>query len=203
MPASLAMKNVIYDTYTVKGKTLAEIAKSIKKVGPVDPNDKKRVAFLTTTKLDCALTKAKYKPDGKPKLDKKSGWYEAKSKLGSLKLTLIPTVNCPRRQVSGLSARALVEWFRFYGACLLHEAKHVDKAKKECDKIAKEVDKLRGVGLAETEAAAQKAADEDLAQAVHIFFFDNRERLNELHRKFDHATHHGEKQGALLDTSVI
>lgn len=202
MPASLSVKSASYKTYGVSGKTLADIAKSIKKVGPVDPNDKKRVAFLTTTELDCALTRARYKPDGKPKLDKKSGWYEAKAKVDSLSLTLIPTVECPKRQVSGLSARALVEWFRFYAACLLHEAKHLDKAKKECEKIAKEVDKLRGTGMADTEAKAQAAANEDLAEAIRIFFFDNRERLNELHRKFDHSTHHGEKQGALLDTSI-
>lgn len=202
MPVSLTLKNVTYDTYSVKGKTLADIAKSIKKSGPKDPNDNKKVAFLTTTALDAEVTKGKYTVDGKPKIDKKTGWYEVTYKIKSLKLILAPSVRCPKRSVSGLSPRALVEWYRFYAAALMHEAKHVDRAKQESEKIAKEIDKLRGKGLAETEREAASMAEEDLKRAINNYFFIERERLNEVHRKFDHSTHHGEKQGALLDTTV-
>ena len=202
MPVTLTMKNVTYDTYSVKGKTLADIAKSIKKSGPKDPNDNKKVAFLTTTALDAEITKGKYGPDGKAKTDKKTGWIEVTYKIKTLKLILTPSVRCPKRSVSGLSPRALIEWYRFYAAALVHEAEHVTKAKKESEKIAKEIDKLRGKGLAETEADAQKMAEEDLKHVIHNYFFIERERLNEIHRKLDHATHHGEKKGALLDTSI-
>ncbi len=203
MPVSLTMKNVTYDTYSVKGKTLADIAKSIKKSGPKDPNDKKKVAFLTTTALDAEITKGKYGADGKAKIDKKTGWYEVTYKIKSLKLILSPSVRCPKRSVSGLSPRAMVEWYRFYGAALLHEAEHVSKAKKESEKIAKEIDKLRGKGLADTEKDAQAMAEEDLKHVIHNYFFVERERLNDIHRKFDRSTHHGEKHGALLDTAIL
>lgn len=203
MPVSLTMKNVTYDTYSVKGKTLTEIAKSIKKSGPKDPNDNKKVAFLTTTALDAEVTKGKYVADGKAKIDKKTGWFEVTYKIKSLKLILTPSVRCPKRSVSGLSPRAMVEWFRFYASALVHEAKHVDMSKKESEKIAKEIDKLRGKGLGETEKEAQAMAEDDLKRAVNNYFFVERERLNEIHRKFDHSTHHGEKQGALLDTSIV
>lgn len=202
MPVSLKTKTVTYETYSVKGKTLADIAKSMKKSGPKDPNDNKKVAFLTTTALDAEITKGKYAADGKPKIDKKTGWYEVTFKIKSLKLILTPSVKCPKRSVSGLSPRATIEWYRFYASALVHEGKHVEKAKKESEKIAKEIDKLRGKGLAETERDAATMAEEDLKHVIHNYFFIERERLNEIHRKFDHSTHHGEKQGALLDTSI-
>ena len=202
MPVSLTMKNVRYDTYSVSGKTLADIAKSIKSKGPKDPNDNKKVTFLTTTELECLTAKGKYVADGKPKIDKKTGWYEVTAKISTLKLVLHPSVRCPKRSVSGLSTMAVVEWYRFYAACLVHEAEHVDRAKKECAKIAKEQERLRGKGLAETEAEALKQAQEDLMRAINIHIFDDRDRLNALHRKIDHASHHGEKKGALLDVTV-
>lgn len=202
MPVTLTMKNVVYDTYSVSGKTLADIAKSIKSKGPKDPNDNKKVTFLTTTELECLTAKGKYVADGKPKIDKKTGWFEVKAKVSALKLVLHPSVRCPKRSVSGLSGRALIEWYRFYAACLIHEAQHVDKAKKECEKIAKELSKLKGTGLAGTEADALKMAKEDLMRTINIHIFDDRDRLNEIHRKLDHSTHHGESKGALLDTSI-
>ncbi len=202
MATTLTVKKVSYDTYSVSGKTLKEIAKSLKKKGPVDPNDKKRVAFLTTTELDCLVTKGKYVTDGKPVKDKKTGWFEVTKKISSLKMVLTPSVKCPKRSVSGLSIRAGLEWYRFYAAALVHEAKHVEKAKKESEKIAKEVDALRGKGLAETVAEAEKMAEEDLKNVIRNYFFIERDRLNVIHRKLDHSTHHGEKQGALLDTSI-
>ncbi|KIC16484.1 DUF922 domain-containing protein [Leisingera sp. ANG-DT] len=202
MPVSLTVKNVVYDTYSVSGKTLPDIAKSIKKSGPKDPNDNKKVAFLTTTELECLTAKGKYVADGKPKIDKKTGWFEVTAKVSALKLILHTTVKCPKRSVSGLSPRALIEWYRFYACCLVHEAEHVSKAKKECEKIAKELNKLKGTGLADTEADALKMAQEDLMRVINIHIFDDRDRLNEMHRKFDRTSHHGEKKGALLDTSV-
>ncbi|WP_291730133.1 DUF922 domain-containing protein [Leisingera sp. F5] len=202
MPVSLTMKSVVYDTYSVSGKTLPDIAKSIKSKGPKDPNDNKKVAFLTTTELECLTAKGKYAADGKPKIEKKTGWFEVKAKVSALKLVLHPTVRCPKRSVSGLSPRALIEWYRFYACCLVHEAQHVDKAKKECEKIAKELNKLKGTGLADTEAEALKLAKEDLMREINNHIFIDRDRLNEVHRKFDHSTHHGEAKGALLDTSI-
>ncbi|WP_027256486.1 DUF922 domain-containing protein [Leisingera aquimarina] len=202
MPVSLTMKSVVYDTYSVSGKTLPDIAKSIKSKGPKDPNDNKKVAFLTATELECLTAKGKYAADGKPKIEKKTGWFEVKAKVSALKLVLHPTVRCPKRSVSGLSPRALIEWYRFYACCLVHEAQHVDKAKKECEKIAKELNKLKGTGLADTEAEALKLAKEDLMREINNHIFIDRDRLNEVHRKFDHSTHHGETKGALLDASI-
>lgn len=202
MPVSLTVKPVVYDPYPVSGKTLPDVAKSIKKSGPKDPNDNKKVAFLTTTELECMTAKGKFAADGKAKIDKKTGWFEVRAKVSALKVVLHTTVRCPRRSVSGLTPRALIEWYRFYACCLAHEAQHVDKAKKECGKIAKELDKLKGTGLAETEAEALKQAKEDLMRVINIHIFDGRDRLNEVHRKFDRSSHHGEKKGALLDTSV-
>ena len=203
MPTTLTTKTVSYDTYSVSGKTLEAIAKSIKKSGPVDPNDKKRVAFLTTTALDCEVTKGKYVVDGEAKVDKKTGWFEVTMKVSALKLILTPSIRCPKRSVSGLSARAVIEWYRFYAAALVHESKHVELAKKESEKIAKELNKLRGSALGETEAEAQKLAEEEIKRVLNIYFFNERDRLTEVHRKLDHSTHHGEKKGALLDTSIL
>ncbi|MDE4140032.1 MULTISPECIES: DUF922 domain-containing protein [Rhodobacterales] len=202
MAVSLTVKPVAYDTYSVSGKTLPDIAKSIKSKGPKDPNDNKKVTFLTSTELECLTAKGKYVADGKAKIDKKTGWFEVTTKVSTLKLILHTTVRCPKRSVSGLSPRALIEWYRFYACCLAHEGEHLIKAKKECEKIAKELDKLKGTGLAETEAEALKLAQEDLIRVINIHIFDDRNRLNEVHRKFDHSSHHGEKKGALLDTSV-
>ncbi|AHD02850.1 hypothetical protein METH_02880 [Leisingera methylohalidivorans DSM 14336] len=59
-----AMKSVAYDTYSVSGKTLPAIAKSLRCKGPKDPHGNKNMAFLTTTELECLTAKGKYAADG-------------------------------------------------------------------------------------------------------------------------------------------
>jgi predicted secreted Zn-dependent protease len=203
LPTTLVTPTTRFETYKVSGKTLADIAKSIGRKGPVDPNDRKRVAFLTATELDCNPSKGKYKATRKPKIDKTTGWFDAEVKIDNLKVTMISTITCPKRSVSGLSTMALVEWVRFYAACIVHEGKHVEKAKKECQKIVKEMNALRGTGLGETEADAETEAKNGLIFALHNFFDEQPDRLKEIHAKFDKSTRHGATKGALLDTSVI
>jgi len=190
-------------TYKVTGKTLIDIGKFIDRKGPVDPNDGARVAFLTETALDCNPSKGKYKATRKPKVDRKTGWFDAEVKINSLKVTMIPTIDCPKRAVMGLSTAAFVEWIRFYVACLVHEGHHVEKAKKECQKIVKEMNALRGSGLAVTEADAEKEAIDDLIFAIHNFFDEQPDRLNKIHATFDRSTGHGASKGAKLDRSVV
>lgn len=203
MPATLTVPTNKVTTYAVSGKTLVEIAKSIDRKGPIDPNDRKRVAFLTETVLDCNPDKGKYKPSRNSKTDKKTGWFDAEVQIKSLKVTMIPRILGPKRSVSGLSTKAYIEWIRFYVACMLHEGKHVEKAKKECQKVVKEMNAMRGKGLGETEAEAETAAIDNLIFALHNFFVEGRDRLNKLHSDFDKTTDHGKKKGAKLDTSVV
>lgn len=203
MPATLIAPSAKYQTYSVSGKTLADIAKSIDRKGPVDPNDRKRVVFLTETALDCNPSKGKYKATRKPKTDKKTGWFDAEVKIDTLKLTMVSTVTCPKRAVSGLSTKAFVEWIRFYVACMVHEGKHIEKAKKECQNIVKEMNALRGSGLAETEADAETEAINNLIYSLHNFFDQQPNRLNKLHAKFDKSSHHGQGHGAKLDKTIV
>ncbi len=203
MPATLTSPSAKYQTYSVSGKTLVEIAKSIDRKGPVDPNDRKRVVFLTETALDCNPSKGKYKATRKPKTDKKTGWFDAEVKIDTLKLTMVSTITCPKRAVSGLSTKAFVEWIRFYVACMVHEGRHIEKAKKECQNIIKEMNAMRGTGLADTEADAETEAINNLIYALHNLFIQQRERLNQLHAKFDKSTSHGASKGAKLDKTVV
>lgn len=202
MPATLTVPTTKIETYAVSGKTLVEIAKSIDRKGPIDPNDRKRVVFLTETVLDCNPDKGKYKASKKPKVDKKTGWFEAEVQIKTLKVTMTPKIRGPKRSVSGLSTKAFIEWIRFYVACMVHEGKHVEKAKKECQKIIKEMNAMRGKSVGETEAEAETAAINSLIVDLHNFFVEGRDRLNKLHFDFDKSTDHGKSKGAKLDTSV-
>jgi len=203
MPATLVAPSAKYQTYSVSGKTLVDIAKSIDRKGPVDPNDRKRVVFLTETALDCNPSKGKYKATRKPKIDKKTGWFDAEVKIDSLKLTMNSTITCPKRAVSGLSTKAFVEWIRFYVACMVHEGEHIEKAKKECQNIVKEMNALRGTSLGETEAEAETEAINNLIYSLHNFFDRQPDRLNKLHAKFDKSTSHGGSKGAKLDKTIV
>lgn len=202
LPATLTTPTTKFEAYNVSGKTLAEVAKSINRKGPVDPNDRKRVAFLTEAKVDCSPSKGKYKLSRKLKVDKQTGWFDAEVQIDALKVTMTSKILCPKRSVSGLSTAAYVEWLRFYMACLAHEGEHVEMAKKECKKMIREMNALRGAGLAETEAEAEVEARSDLVFALHNFFDEQPDRLNRLHAKFDKSTRHGETTGAKLDTTV-
>ncbi|NSY38008.1 hypothetical protein [Leisingera sp. ANG59] len=150
------------------------------------------MAFLTTTELECLTATGKNEADGRPKIDKKSGWFEATVQVSALKLTLHTASKCPKRSDSGPPPQALIECCRFYACCLDHEAQHLDKAKKECEKIAKELNKLTGKGLADTEADALGMAKEDRMREKDKDFVVDRYRLSEMHRTFRHSSLRGE-----------
>ena len=203
MPASLSYAAPRFNTYKAKGTNLKEVWDSIVRNGPVDPNDNKKVAFLTTTELSFDPDKATFTGDGKMKKDKRTDWFEAKCKIKNLNLVLMSYVDVPPMGIKGLSKAATKEWRRFYEKARVHEMEHIKKAIKESEKITSEINALRGSGLGETEEEAGNAAINDLKTKL----FDNyiREmdaRLNKIHAKFDKATKHGEKKGAKLNTKV-
>ncbi|WP_109467655.1 DUF922 domain-containing protein [Albibacillus kandeliae] len=204
MPASLTYASPRFATYKTKGKTLKEVWDSIVKTGPVDPNDNKHVAFLTTTEVTFDPDRASFTGDGKIKVEKRTGWFEAKCKIKSMNVILMSYVDCPNMSVSGLSKTATKEWRRFYEKARSHEMEHVKKAVAECEKMVKELNAMRGTGLGETETDARNFAIDDLKTKMFEKFGGSAmdDRLNKIHGAFDKSTKHGEKAGAKLNTSI-
>lgn len=174
------------------------------KVGPVDPNDGKHVAFLTTTEIVFDPDKATFAGVGKIKLDKRSGWFDAKTRINKMDVIMMSYIDGPKRPASGLSKPATKEWLRFYDKAWAHEVEHIKKAVKESEAIVKEINALRGSGLGETEKEAAEAAIDDLKTKIFDKYTGKMDaRLNKIHAKFDKSTKHGETKGAKLDTSVV
>lgn len=203
MPARLHAPNPRMISYPVRGATLRDVWDKVLRAGPVDPNDKKHVAFLTTTELTFDPAKATYEGDGRMKIEKRTGWFDAKAKIKRMDVILMSYIESPKHSGGGLSKPAAREWQRFCDKALKHEIEHVKKAIKESELIVKELNALRGTGLGETERDAANAAIDDLKTRIYDNYLGQMDaRLNKMHAKFDKSTKHGEKQGAKLDTSV-
>ena len=194
-------------TYTVAGDTLADIYKDILKKGPKDPNDGKKVAALTTTKLFLQISdpKVRFAPDGATTTNKK-GEAVVKALLKTMDAKMTSETLYPKLGAAKLSVRAKVEWLRFIGLLIVHEAGHIGDAEKECKAIIKEIDKMRGNGTGADEGAAAKNASMDLAaQIVKAFSVKKLDkRFNDRHKKFDKPKKKGKPgHGPVLDTSIV
>ena len=204
MAAKLKIQAPILSSYSAGGATLKDIWKKILKSGPIDPNDKKHVAFLTTTELSFDPDKGRYEGDGRITVHRATGWFEATAKVKDLELNLLTYIDCPKAQMSKLSKPAQKEWKRFFDRALRHEGEHHVKAKDESSNILKEINALRGSGLGETQEEAANAAIDDLKTIMFDTYIGGAmdDRLNRIHKDFDKSTKHGEKTGAKLDTTI-
>lgn len=199
MGATLKVQSPKLKSYAVPGATLVERMDYINRKGPVDPNEGKRFASVTTTKLKFDPKKAAVAPDGKVKKDKKTGWYVAKAKVKSLAMVLESEIELPKASPKGLSWAAAKEWIRFMLAVSKHELEHVKMAGAESKKIAGEIDKMRAEGFAETERDAIKQARDNLiADIFHTYNGSLDRRFAKVHKAFDSRSHHG----PVLNTSV-
>ena len=204
MAAKLKVQAPMLSFYSVGGATLKDIWKKILKVGPVDPNDRKHVAFLTTTELSFDPDKGRYEGDGRITVHRATGWFEATAKVKALELSLLTYIDGPKAQLNKLSKPAQKEWKRFYDRAIKHEGEHYTKAKAEAEKFLKEINALRGSGLGETQEDAANAAIDDLKTIMYDTYIGGAmdDRLNRIHKDFDKSSKHGEKTGAKLDTAI-
>lgn len=202
MGVKVYMVSPTYVNYNVSGDTLADIWKSIQRIGPVDPADGNHVSYMTIWQVGLEYASIKVQPHGKPKLHKRTGWFEAKAKLKAMTILIYPTIHVPVPTSSKLSKPALKEWGRYATKCQKHETKHLTKTSAECDKIGKVLMKERGIGMAATEADAQKEADVNVRQAIALYFDTDTaiDRVNRMNARFDVRSRHG---GAKLDTSIV
>ncbi len=183
--------------YTVKGATLAGLRKQIDKSGPRDPNDGKKCAALTTTKLVVDLGKAE--PVGAGPIEEYDGVFFATAKLKSLTLRMESEILMPRLSGKGLSKKAQAEWNNFEKQLGYHEGKHFRLAFDEAGAIAKEMEEMRAEGTGGTAREAAELAFANLLTALKDTYETGLDdRLAAIHEKFDKKTGHGPK----LNTKV-
>lgn len=206
MPASLKVTPVKYRTYKVSGDDLNAILKDMKKKGPKDPNDGKRVAALTSTTLDvsAAVSSAKFEGDGGI-ITRSDGKFEAKAKIKSMPVLYYSETLMPEIGANKLSVRAWVEWARFKVKLGIHENEHVKKVKSDAVTIVADINAMRGVGVDADKGKAAFAAAGDLqAQIVKKYNGTTlKKRFNAIHKKLDKPKKRGRPgHGPVLDATI-
>ncbi len=188
-------------TYTLTGKTLAELVKEIEKKGPVDPNESKRYAGKCRGRLDLKL-EAKdldYAVSGSGGRVEAEVWLKSGSVAASCEITL-PKLASDKP----LSADAKKEWTRFAAAVQKHEEGHFDAYFAEAQALAKELDGFRAKGSGATEKAAKAAAAQALLADLKAKYGGTvlDDRMKASAKAYDAKTKHGETQGASLDGTI-
>ena len=190
-------------TYTVAGKTLAEIWKDIQKKGPVDPNDGKRYAgsCKSTFKVDVSDNDVEYevKPGSAP-VEVTAKLAESKGKVSSTPVITMPKLSSNK----ALSPDAKEEWERFVGFTRTHEENHADSLYLLVIKIARDIAGMTGTGTDADEKKAKAAARKALYAKIIASYDDAKLKalVNADLDAYDTKTHHGETEGAKLDTSI-
>jgi len=187
--------------YKVSGDTLKDIWADIEKKGPQDPNDKKRVAAITSTEI---AVSSKWKEEVRDGKCMKDGSYQSVVGVKDMTMTLSSTIKLPSLGSHKLSKKAKKEWDRFSKKLEAHEKEHVAKAKKLAEQIAAEIMALTGVGVAASyeDSVAQGKAS---FLAVYSSLYNGKllsARINGVHAEFDKKSKHGAKHGASLDTTI-
>ena len=188
-------------SYTVAGKTLAEIVKDMAKKAPVDPNESKRYSGKCLGRLDLKLVDN----DLELTVTQGSDPIEVVASLKSGSVSTSCEITVPKLgSDKGLSDNAKKEWKRFLSAVSAHEQGHVDAYFEEAKAVAAELDLLQASATGKTEKAARIAATGAMLKAVQKAFggttLDDRMKANA--KAYDAKTRHGESQGAALDGSI-
>jgi predicted secreted Zn-dependent protease len=188
-------------TYTVGGKTLADIVKDIDAKGPVDPNESKRYSGKCTGRLDLQLT-AK---DLDVQLSAGKSPVEAVARLKSGSVTTSCAIVMPKlASDKDLSDAAKKEWKRFVEAVGKHETGHADAYFAEAQSLARELDKMTATATGKTEKAAQAAAAKALLEQLKATYGGSvlDDRMKASAKAYDAKTKHGQTQGAVLDGKI-
>lgn len=206
MPATLKVTPTKYRNYKVSGDDLMAILKNMKKKGPKDPNDGKRVAALTSTTLDvsAAVSSARFEGDGNI-VTLRDGKFEAKAKIKSMAVAYSSETLLPEVGTNNLSVRAWIEWARFKLKLGIHENEHVKKAKSDAVTIVADISAMRGVGVDADKGKAALAAAGDLQkQIVKKYNAKTLEkRFNAIHKKLDKPKKKGRPgHGPVLDATI-
>jgi predicted secreted Zn-dependent protease len=199
-----ARENPTVKTYTVAGKTLADIWKDIQKKGPVDPNEGKRYAGSCLGAFSIGLTDKDLAFEVTPG----SSPVEVKAQLaeGKGKVTSKPAITMPKLgSDKTLSAAAKKEWGRFADCTSIHEYGHADSLYLVVIDIAKDISGMTATATGANEKAAKTAAGKALFAKIDAAY--GRTKLADLVKDdikaYDDKTRHGETQGAKLDTSIV
>lgn len=206
MPATLRVTPVKVRNYKVSGDDLMAVWKNIKKKGPKDPNDGKRVAALTTTTLDVssAVSSARFEGDGAI-VTRRDGKFEAKAKIKSMPVIYSSETLLPEVGANKLSMSAWVEWGRFKLKLAIHENEHVRKVKSDAVTIVADINSMRGVGVDADKSKAAFAAAGDLQKQI-VKKYNGKsleKRFNAIHKKLDKPKKRGRPgHGPVLDATV-
>lgn len=188
-------------TYTVSGKTLADIDADIDKKGPKDPNDGKRFAGSCLGKIAIDI---KPKDIGFETKSSDKGVAAVAMLVGG-SVTSTAVITTPKlASTKELSDKARKEWDRFMVFLGVHERGHADAYYATAVKVMEELDGLRGTGVAKTEKEAKLIASKALEAAIVKKYggkaIDNLVLASA--KAYDAKTKHGASQGATLDTSI-
>jgi len=206
MPASLRVTPTKYKSYKVSGDDLEAILKNMRKKGPKDPNDGKRVAALTSTTLDvsAAVSSARFEGDGEI-VTRRDGKFEAKAKIKSMTVAYSSETLLPEVGANKLSVQAWVEWGRFKLKLGIHEHEHVKKVKSDAVAIVADINAMRGVGIDADKGKAAFAAAGDLQKQI-VKKYNTKtleKRFNAIHKKLDKPKKKGRPgHGPVLDATV-
>jgi predicted secreted Zn-dependent protease len=188
-------------TYSVSGKTLAEIHKDILKKGPVDPNEGKRFAgsCLGTISIDVTDKDFTYEitPESSP--------VEVTAKITGGTLTSSPVITTPKlASDKGLSDTAKKEWKRFIGATQVHEDGHAASLYKLTVKVTQDIVNMSATETGADEKAAKASAKTALWGKVSAVYGGTKfnDLVNADIKAYDAETNHGATQGAVLKTSI-
>lgn len=192
MPINLVIQAPKIKYYSIKGDTLEDIWNDIIKKGPKDPNDNKKVAALTYTSYK---TSSAWNHEIIDKSEISDGQTTVKMKIKDLNILYWSKIKFPKLGSNKLSANAKKEWARFIAKLKPHEMEHVTKGKAEMDLIVKELEKMEGSGIGKGEEEAVSNARKHMEEAFQKKYGNKKieERLNKVHKKFDHAKGHGPK----------
>ncbi len=197
MAIKLAVTAPKWTYYTVKGDTLAAVWQDIIKKGPKDPNDNKKVAALTATSYSTSPAWTHEIVDQYPIFD---GQITCKIKVKAWEVKFWSEIRFPKLGANKLSPAAKKEWTRFVGKLKPHELKHVAKAKAEMETIVKEFQAMESSAVGKDLKEAVKIARQNMEQDFAKTYGGKKieDRLNKIHKKFDHNTGHGTS----LDTTI-
>ena len=198
----IARRGAVSDTsYTVSGKTLAEINKDIERKGPPDPNESKKYAGSCLGKLEIDI-----KPkDIEHEVKSKGGKFAAVARLKSGYVTSTAVIKAPKlASDKGLSDAARKEWNRFLVFVGVHERGHADSYYGLAVQVMEDMSGMSGTGTGSSENEAKTAATKALYEQITKKYGGS--ALGDLvkadAKAYDSKTKHGESQGAVLDTSI-
>jgi predicted secreted Zn-dependent protease len=188
-------------SYSVGGKTLAEINKDMEKKGPVDPNESKRYSGSCLGKIDLSIGA----DDFAFETTAGSSPVEVTATLKGGSVTSSAVITLPKlASDKGLSAAAKKEWNRFLAKVGVHEEGHADSYYNLAVAMAKEMVEMSAKGTGKDERSAQIAAQKALIAALSKKYGGTviADRVKQDAAAYDAKTKHGANQGAVLDASI-